>query len=87
MSDPHPASLPALPEQQAVIDKYPLCASLTPGQEYTFTSAAGYAFTAVYNLTRQDGCLDVRTNDGIQGFVNPTVIAVAVLAAVSARAE
>ena len=85
MSDPVPQQLPA-PEQQAVIDTYPLCASLTPGIEYTFTSAAGYAFTAVYNTTQPDGCLKVKTSDGIDGFVNPTVIAVVVLAAVSARA-
>ena len=85
MSDPVPTTLPA-PEQQAVIDTYPLCASLTAGVEYTFTSAAGYAFTAVYNLTQQDGCLKVKTKDGVDGFVNPTVIAVAVRAAVSARA-
>lgn len=86
MSDPAPTQLPA-PGQQAVIDKYPLCASLTVGVEYTFTSSAGYAFTAVYNLTQQDGCLKVRTRDGIDGFVNPNVIAVVVRAAVSARAE
>ena len=33
---PSAQPLPA-PEQQAVIDTYPLCASLTPGIEYTFT--------------------------------------------------
>ena len=37
--------------------------SLTPGVEYTFTSAAGYGFTAVYNKT-QPGRLPERENQG-----------------------
>ena len=48
MSDPVATQLPA-PEQQAQPAPYPLAGSLTAGVEYTFTSAAGYAFTAVYN--------------------------------------
>ena len=84
-----PTQLPA-PEQQAgppPATNYPLAYSLTPGVEYTFTSAAGYGFTAVYQSTQaSDGCLKVKTKDGIDGFVNPMNIAVVVLAAVSARA-
>ena len=85
MSEPHPQTLPA-PEQQAVIDKYPLCASLTVGKEYTFTTSHGYSITAIYRQTLPDGCLYVQTKDGVDGFVNPLTTAVVVLAAVSARA-
>ena len=72
MSDPPVAQQLPAPEQQAQTAAYPLAGSLTIGVEYTFTSAAGYGFTAVYNKTLPDGCLDVKTKDGIDGFVNPT---------------
>ena len=74
------------PNPQATTAPYPLAGSLTAGVEYTFTSSAGYAFTAFYRSTQPDGCLFVQTKDGIDGFVNPTAIAVVVRAAVSARA-
>ena len=85
MSDPVAQTLPA-PEQQATQAPYPLGGSLTANVEYTFTTTAGYGFTAIYNSTLPDGCMKVKTKDGIDGFVNPTAIAVVVLAAVSARA-
>ena len=89
MSDPVPQTLPA-PEPQAgppPSTNYPLAYSLTAGTEYTFTTAAGYGFTAIYQSTQaSDGSLKVKTKDGVDGYVNPMNVAVVVLAAVSARA-
>ena len=81
-----PQQLPA-PEQQAVIDQLPVVRQPHRRRGVHVHERAGYAFTAVYQPTQPDGCLKVRTRDGIDGFVNPTVIAVVVRAAVSARAE